>query len=375
MPDNKVFPCCNIDYSNRKDWEYFDNNKNPLYFESFIKLRKELAEGKSPKICNRCWKAEDVGILSPRQMAIEKYKKYIITEEKLTLKFVDIKFDNFCNFSCRMCNSWNSSKIHDHIKENNALADVFPLEKISDTHNFRQEDKYTFLKMLLDQGLEHIKVTGGEPTINKYFNLLLDHCIEIDIAKNTTLTITTNGSNFSNQLLSKLINFKKVHYNISVDGTEKIYEYIRHPFTWNKLVFNIEKLFDFYKNDTSKLTVNCDCTVSVYNFLDILDLEAWWNKIINTYKYFSIEDLKVQPMLKPYDSFLNISSLDNEFIKTILKENLHIDIRKYLNNSLDNNKKNKKDLLKKNTIMLDNHFKKSFKDFLNSKIIEYIKEC
>jgi len=78
--------------------------------------------------------------------------------------------------------------------------------------------------------------------------------------------------------------------------------------------------------------------------------------------------------MSKYCPCCNICSLDNEFIKTILKENLHIDIRKYLNNSLDNNKKSKKDLLKKNTIMLDNHFKKSFKDFLNSKIIEYIKE-
>jgi len=372
MPDNKVFPCCHVSLDGREDWQYF-NNQNPLYFESFIKLRKELAEGKSPKICSKCWTAEDIGLESPRQLAIKKTSKYIITHDDLKIKYLDIKFDNYCNFSCRMCNPWNSSKIHDNIKDNNDLATVFSTTgKIVDAYNFRQEDKYIFVKKLLDDGLDYLKVTGGEPTINKHFILILDYCIENNIAKDITLDITTNGSKFTNQLLSKLINFKQVNYNLSIDGKDKVYEYIRHPFTWNKLVSNIEKLFDFYKNDTNKMTVKSSCIVSVYNFLDILDLEVWWNNIKKDYRYFSIGDLGIDVILRPYDSYLNISSLDNEFIKTILQENLHINVRNYLSNSL-NNKKCKKQLLKKNISMLDSYYKKSFEDHLNSKLIEYIK--
>lgn len=375
MPDTKIFPCAHVDHNGREDWEHFNNNENPLYSKPFIKLRQDLAEGKKPKICNRCWALEDIGIPSPRQLAIKNFKEYITTDEDdLVVRYVDMKFDNYCNFSCRMCNSWNSSKIDDIITENSILESVFSKTKIPNTYNFQQEKKYVFLKNLLDQGLEHIKVTGGEPTISKYFNLMLDYCIQRNIAKNITLSITTNGSKFTDRLLSKLSFFKQVNYNISIDGKGKIYEYIRHPFYWDKLVYNIEKLFNFYENDSSKIEVRSSCVVSVYNFLDILDLDVWWNKIIDRYEFFSVGPISIDTMFKPQDSYLNIANLDNQFIESVMQESLHSNVRKYLESSLNDNKKSKRELLRKNTILLDECYNKSFEDYLNSKIIKYIKE-
>ena len=83
-------------------------------------------------------------------------------------------------------------------------------------------------------GIEVLKVTGGEPFISKDFLEVLDYAIKNNYAKNIRLLITTNGTKFVSAVLERLKHFKGVDLNVSVDGCNETYNYIRYPFTWSK---------------------------------------------------------------------------------------------------------------------------------------------
>lgn len=368
-PGDYVVPCCHMDWTDLTDDWQTKNIDTAFHNKAFKNLRKDLIKGNKPKSCNKCWQAEERGVKSARQIGIEKFSKYTINEQNLNIKFLDVKFDNKCNFGCRMCNPWNSDKIANLIKSNPKLHSVFQTNSLP--IDFNNTNKVEYVKFLMDKGLKHLKVTGGEPLISKSFLEVLDYAVSTKRAADITIDITTNGSKFTKKLFSKLCKFKKINFNISVDGTGKTYEYIRHPYSWDKLDFRIRQLFEYFENNTSKLTVKLSCVVSVYNILNLIDLELYWQDIMHIYNKFEIDNIYFDPFLKPNTSYMNIRYLDNMFknkINPIIPDN----IRNYLDTTFSEYDPIKKSLLEKNTVLLDNYYNKSYKDYLHPYIVDYI---
>ena len=56
------------------------------------------------------------------------------------------------------------------------------------------DKKVTYVKKLITEGLELLKVTGGEPFACKYFMSVIEWAIEKDYAKNLEINLTTNGT-------------------------------------------------------------------------------------------------------------------------------------------------------------------------------------
>ena len=100
---------------------------------------------------------------------------------------------------------------------------------------------------MVKNGLIYYKVTGGEPMACKYFMECIDWIIENDYAKNMVLFFTTNGIKFNKKLMNKFIKFKQINFTVSIDGTEKIYDYIRYHGSWDKIQKSMD-LVQSYKD-------------------------------------------------------------------------------------------------------------------------------
>jgi len=67
-------------------------------------------------------------------------------------------------------------------------------------------------------------------------------------------------------------NFKHVSIGCSIDGKDKMANYLRPPSTWDRLEKNLNKLDS---SDNQNITAAISTTVSVYNVLHFLDFTDW----------------------------------------------------------------------------------------------------
>ena len=313
-------PCCNS-HKRYKDVTV----KNATLEEAFKSkeantLRTQLSLGLRPEICDTCWVKEDAGVWSYRQAYNEKFKELTPAGLIPTLKYIDMKFDNVCNFQCRMCDPDSSSQIWKSVelleKNNLPLPNHISKYKTVDRNvPFYQTEKKTYVQDVIET-IDIFKVTGGEPFLSKDFLQILDLAIEKDLAKNITLMITTNASKFVKRILDKLQYFKKVELTVSVDGHGAVYDYIRYPYTWDQWKGRMNELFEFAETTgmrkDKKLIVKTACVVQAYNFLNLCDL-------FNYVKDLNMEDWR---MLERLDFDLDLNPRDSELHPRYLPDHI-----------------------------------------------------
>ena len=110
------------------------------------------------------------------------------------------------------------------------------------------------------------------------------------------LYFNTNGTHIPSTTLQDLFkSFKSVEFNLSIDGIQDKFEYIRHPAKWSKLLQTIE-----WCNNQQNLIWGIVTTVSNLNiyYLDsILETFDSWGKgnvflnILENPKFYSIVNL------------------------------------------------------------------------------------
>ena len=138
-------------------------------------------------------------------------------------------------------------------------------------------------KFLKDQNdISVIKVIGGEPFVTKDFIDMLHAVIKNNKAKNTELIITTNGTKFSNSNMELLNQFKNIRLLLSIDATEKSYEYIRHPMPWSKLQSSIH---NFKNKIRTSYEMIITTPVMVLNLMEIGKLSDWADSVGISYVF------------------------------------------------------------------------------------------
>ena len=70
---------------------------------------------------------------------------------------------------------------------------------------------------------------GGETLLIKEVGDILQYLIDAGVAENIFLMATTNGTVVKSPWLELTEKFQKLHLNVSIDGFDKYYEYIRYP--------------------------------------------------------------------------------------------------------------------------------------------------
>jgi organic radical activating enzyme len=253
--------------------------------------RMMMIQGEKPTECQYCWNMENLGKLSDRHyrsgeawasVDFEKIKNSIGTEDNVVPSYVEVNFNHACNLKCSYCSPQFSSSWGEEMERHGA----FPTSK---PHNapehfvgnrkpipVRESNPYVdafweWWPALYPQ-LEHFRMTGGEPLMDRNTYRVFDYVLEHPSPK-LHLNVTSNFS-VEDVLFKKYISYVKrlctpdiEHFMqyVSLDsGVPAQAEYIRHGLDYNRMANNVEEfLRDIpYRNSLTFIITMNNLTVS-----------------------------------------------------------------------------------------------------------------
>lgn len=247
--------------------EGLSENPSQLHNTPFKKeQRKLMLEGTRPSECEYCWNIEDTPgdhysdrmIKSSDDWAWPHFKKVVNTKsnEDINPTYLEVMFDNTCNLSCSYCLAPISSSIYSEmkkhgpypVKEKAHRMYQGPLKKFS-------QDENPFIKAFwkwlpeLQEDLEVLRITGGEPLLSSETNTLLDKINDLEF-KNLSLSFNSNLvipdriiDEFINKVKTLLDQKKIASFDLfaSVDTEGEQAEYIRKGLNYKQFISNINK--------------------------------------------------------------------------------------------------------------------------------------
>tara|TARA_B100002019_G_C21240227_1_gene585115 strand:- start:924 stop:1772 length:849 start_codon:yes stop_codon:yes gene_type:complete len=232
----------------------------------------------------------------------------------------------------------------------------------------------TIIKNIIDISpqLDSIKFTGGEPLINTNFWNICENIKN----ENIDLNVTTNGTIVNKKVIQTFNSFRKSTITISIDGTEKIYEYIRYPYKWNKLHNNLVKIIN-NTNDNVSIHICSVLTIyNCYNLIQLIDLIGTLDKNIKW---------KIIPDPGPENSVLDIKFLPKNILQNLKENYANVDlegsesainkIKKYIDYCINvniENKKIKQQQFLQDTKTFDTVRNQKFENYLDPKITNFM---
>ena len=263
--DGAVKVCCR---SQPVGWIQEDSLETIWNNDAMRRIRSQVLTGKRAPECEPCFQLEDQGVESLRQRHI----KDTIPESRINLypnaledlhsemtmpfKFptMEIKLNNLCNLKCRMCNPLDSTSWQDwdqvvpfYKKENNYLVPTVEglvkkpgqyIGPFDDTDNWWS----SFEKLL--PHFKRVEFAGGEPLMDPQHYKILD--MLKPYGKNMELKYATNGTTLGiskgRTIHDYWPHFRSVAVNISMDGINDVYNYIRTNSDFNLVEHNIKEI-------------------------------------------------------------------------------------------------------------------------------------
>jgi len=247
-------------------------------------LRKDMLEGKRNKVCDVCYKKEDLNGSSPRG-DFNSNTLWVMPEVKddysveSQFQHIDIRFSNLCNFKCKMCNHDFSSNWYEDSEKlyPNSTTDRKKVMRVSDTI---VEDLIPHLK-----NIKSFYFAGGEPLIMPEHYKVLKHLYDtiqpieqdwgekrpLSIHYNTNLSVITYDEK---SLVDLWQGFDRVFLSISCDGIGEVGEYQRTGFSHDRFITNLELIQKYFKSASPYdggvgLKYNFQYTTTVWNVYHI----------------------------------------------------------------------------------------------------------
>jgi len=213
---------------------------------------------------------------------LEKLEEYIDTDYNepwyLTMEYNAP--NNFCNLKCNMCGPYNSSA---YARETKAIGmvDAIGVESVKhatstwlkDRTWVNEEDDMTKFEEVLETAVQ-MKLVGGETLALPQNYKMMDKAIEMGVAKNMELTITTNATltpkmGKLGDIFNYVPEFKCCQMNISVECWGDKNNYIRFPSKWEKIMENVER---FSKMPNTKiLFATCISSLNIGYLNEVAD--------------------------------------------------------------------------------------------------------
>jgi radical SAM protein with 4Fe4S-binding SPASM domain len=268
QPNGDISPCCvtrDITLGNIKT-----TTPNQAFHSAPIKkLREDLLSGKKPAACASCWKVEDNNLTSIRIHNIKRTKKDFLTKflDNPKISTIDLKFNNTCNFKCRVCGSNSSSlfALEEHKYQGTPLI-------LQD--NWSESDNFINQVIDLLPNLQNIDMYGGEPFLIKKFKKVLELAVDRGYSKNIRLHYNSNGSIWPDHVLPYWPYFKLVDIHFSIDAVGKQFD-LQRGGNWEEVEANILKIKEL---NLSNLSISIMPTISVMNIYYIDQVYNWANK-------------------------------------------------------------------------------------------------
>jgi sulfatase maturation enzyme AslB (radical SAM superfamily) len=235
--------------------------------------RKLMLEGKRPDECNFCWQIEDSGNnLSDRAYRSKDVYSEGIIEEALAVgwehnanpRYVEVNFNQACNFKCSYCSPHLSTAWMNDIEQNGAfiLADRWHndmnwMKTKGMMPNNSLDNPYllAFWEWLpqIYPTLHTFRMTGGEPLMDKNTFKMFEY-VKDNPKTDLHLSITSNCNPPGNQWNKFMSSLKEItdvdavdHFMLycSLDSWGKQAEYIRNGLEFDTLYANVT---DYLRN-------------------------------------------------------------------------------------------------------------------------------
>ena len=229
--------------------------------------RKMMLAGEKPAECQYCWNMEDQAKLSDRHyrsgepwaaVDFEKIKNSTGDEDDIIPSYVEVNFNHACNLKCSYCSPQFSSSWQDEVDRHGAYPTSQPHNAPTHftgsrkpiparEHNPYVEAFWAWWPTLYPE-LEHFRMTGGEPLMDRNTYRVFDYVLEHPNPK-LHLNVTSNFS-VEDQLFEKYISYVKrlctkdiEHFMqyVSLDsGIPAQAEYIRHGLDFKRMAKNVD---------------------------------------------------------------------------------------------------------------------------------------
>lgn len=300
-----------------------------------IHERKQMLEGERPGGCNYCWKVEDAkseeaaGHLSDRHYRSSEWWNAPTFEEVTTNKFdydvtpryVEVNFNQACNFKCMYCSPHLSTSWEDEVKKHGGYKlsnmthnDLTALEqrgmmpmKVANKDNPYVQAFWEWWPTIYRK-LRVFRMTGGEPLMDKNTFNVLDYVndnphgqLELSITSNMcppdqrlfdafmikikaleTVRVWEDKENFNensgnNWYVSPA--YKHFTLFVSLDGYGPQAEYIRTGLDFDRLLANVR----IYLSETHHTSISF---INTFNILSIPSLRKFLEMILILRKEF-----------------------------------------------------------------------------------------
>ena len=247
-----------------------------------------------------------------------KYKQVVETTDAsgyTTMEPVswDYRFSNLCNFKCRMCgdmlsSSWESEqRQHEMINWSNPKNNWMKPEIKKQIEQFQTTQvEAEFAAAVEDHRVEEVYWVGGEPLMYEQHWRYMQRIIELGDGSNVYARYNTNlsridyrGCNLYSDILCKLRDWQIC---ASIDGTERIGEYIRTGLDYKKWIKNFK---EGLKYSTHRRQMRLDFTLTLPGMFEVVNIQQLSNEmdvdILAKVVFSFTPDIVMSPLVLPRD--------------------------------------------------------------------------
>ncbi len=275
-----------------------------------FKARKDLWRGKKTKECEYCWNIESLeeGHISDRmyKSADENWSFPYIGEverssykEPIVPRYLEVAFENTCNFACVYCTPDTSSKWMEDVRKNGPYPTSWntgnldwiqrsgKMPRSRSGTNPYIEAFWKWWPELLPK-LKVFRITGGEPLLSQHTWRCME---EMASGKTHDLDLAINSNmNVPDKLIDRLIsitprlqkNIRGFEIFISCEAYGSQAEYIRYGMNYSKFISNVERFLEESPKETRvnfMITFNALSVPSFIQFLkEVLRLRKKFNE-------------------------------------------------------------------------------------------------
>jgi len=327
-------------------------NPTALHNSEFKKQqRKLMLEGTRPSECDYCWKVEDQGDSISDRIYKSGDTKWALPyiddivskpwDDNVDPSYVEVSFGNVCNFKCSYCAPHISSQWMEEIERYGAYPTTYNFNnlgwlKSQSMMPIPNKDENPYVDAFWEwwpkmyNNLQHFRITGGEPLLNKNTFKVLDYIIEnpnpnLEVSINTNLNPPPEiFDKFLEKVKiimteKKLKNFKLF---TSAEAHGKQAEYIRFGMDYDMWLSNLHKAYR--EVPEMQFTI-----MSTYNALSITSYTKFLDDVLDIKKMYSGSGNSKNPLLLdiPYLRFPHHQSifiLNKDSIQMIYDQVTHM---------------------------------------------------
>lgn len=260
-----------------------------------------MLKDERPSECSYCWTQEDLGNLSDRHYRsgepwaakdYDKIRTYTGGETDVIPSYVEVNFNSVCNLRCSYCSPQFSSSWMDESTRlgayptspphNDPAYFVGERRPIPNRENNPYVDAFWDWWPSLYPELEHFRMTGGEPLMDKNTYRVFDYVLENPSPK-LHLNVTSNFS-VEPALFTKYIDYVKrlctndnpkiEHFMqyVSIDASFFKGEYIRDGLDFRRLWDNVNRFLNEVPNRSSLTFIITMSNLNVTDFHTMINL-------------------------------------------------------------------------------------------------------